>query len=299
MSRTYCSLLAVLAAGLTASSTATAAFIFPTIPGPVAVPAASSPVISLNDAGNSAGVTPGLYGAFSVTADWVEVSGNPFSIEAEIQLESAAGVADVDPPTTGGLGSALPTTLTFESFLVGPYDPDVDGTLDLILGQSFGGSVAEWSNIVVELLEEFPPVFSDFGAFPELTGPVVGSADEALAPGPADIVDAPSYGIFDFADLYELEWGGGDIEVVLEFSDDDGDRDLHILAPSGASIFSSTSVTDDESVSGFLPAGDYYVLVNDFTSTVPATYRLAVVPEPSTGLLLLLGSIGGWFYRRR
>ncbi|MCB0398123.1 MAG: T9SS type A sorting domain-containing protein, partial [Winogradskyella sp.] len=62
-------------------------------------------------------------------------------------------VADIDPPSTGAANSGAATTLTFSGTITGNYEPGVDGTLDIVFGQSYAGSSADWSNIVVELFE--------------------------------------------------------------------------------------------------------------------------------------------------
>jgi len=133
------------------SLTAFAQFSFPDA-GPQNVVAGTPTVISINDAGNSAGASAGAYLSFSVSADWVAGGGNPWSTEADITVTTSAGGVLVDPPTTGGAASGDATTLTFEGEFLGVYDPSVDGTLDLVLGQSFGGSDADWTNIIVTIL---------------------------------------------------------------------------------------------------------------------------------------------------
>lgn len=133
---------------------ANAQYTFPTVPGPVNVVAGTGATVNLNDAANSAGVPVALYDSFSITVDWGNPAGNPWSSEAELQVVTINGVvADIDPPSTGAANSGAATTLTFSGTITGNYEPGVDGTLDIVFGQSYTGSSADWSNIVVELFE--------------------------------------------------------------------------------------------------------------------------------------------------
>lgn len=136
--------------------TAKAQYVFNPIVGPTNVAAAAPITINLNDAANSTGVvasSTGSYDSFSITADWVAGGGNPWSSEAEITLTTTAGSITIDPPTAGGLSSNAGTTLTFTGDLAAIYNPTIDGFMDLVLEQSFGGSDADWSNIEVTLFE--------------------------------------------------------------------------------------------------------------------------------------------------
>ncbi len=135
---------------------ANAQYIFNPVVGPINVTQATGATINLNDVANSAGVTAsstGTYNSFSVTVDWVEGGGGPWSSEAQLTITTASGSSPILSPTTGGANSGTTTTLTFQGDLPGLFDPAVDGYIDLVLGQSFGGSDADWSNIVVTLFE--------------------------------------------------------------------------------------------------------------------------------------------------
>ncbi|MDG5491717.1 T9SS type A sorting domain-containing protein [Psychroserpens sp. SPM9] len=154
------------------SLTAFAQFTFPTDATVYTVVADDGALpITVNDAGNIAGVTAGTYTSFSITADWVSTD-NAWASEADLTVTTAAGIVNVDP--IGAADSGDPATLLFEGDLAGIYDPSVDGALDLALNQSFGGSEAEWTNIVVTLLP--PPSCSvplNVDATPEETSATI------------------------------------------------------------------------------------------------------------------------------
>ena len=136
--------------------TASAQYNFNPIVGPTNVASGSPVTINLNDAANLVGVpvsSTGSYDSFSIAVDWVVGGGNPWSTEADLTITTTAGSITIDPPTTGSLNNNDSTTLTFEGDLAGIYDTTTDGYIDLVLNQSFGGSDADWSNIVVTLFE--------------------------------------------------------------------------------------------------------------------------------------------------
>ena len=133
-----------------------AQYVFNTIVGPSNVVAGSPVTINLNDIANTANVTSsstGSYNSFSVSVGWEAGSGVPWSSEADLTFITQAGSVNIDPPTSGSAGSTDSTTLIFEGNLAGLYDPSVNGYIDLVLNQSFSGSNANWSNIVVTLFE--------------------------------------------------------------------------------------------------------------------------------------------------
>ncbi|WP_299098357.1 gliding motility-associated C-terminal domain-containing protein [uncultured Winogradskyella sp.] len=136
--------------------TANAQYNFPPIVGPTNVASGTPVTINLNDAANTAAVpasSTGSYNSFSVSVDWVVGGGNPWSSEADLTVTTTSGTITIDPPTTGGLTSNASTTLTFVGEFTAIYDPTVDGFIDLVMNQSFGGSDADWENIVVTLFE--------------------------------------------------------------------------------------------------------------------------------------------------
>ncbi|WP_369995739.1 T9SS type A sorting domain-containing protein [Winogradskyella sp.] len=125
---------------------------FPAIPGPELVESGTPVTLNINDAANTAGVPAAIYDSFTVTVDWDEVDGGPWSNEAMLDVFTAAGnVASIFPPTSGGSSSGDSTTLTFSGTFSTNYDPATDGLLELVCDQDFGGSSANWSNIVVEI----------------------------------------------------------------------------------------------------------------------------------------------------
>ncbi|MCA0131216.1 FG-GAP-like repeat-containing protein [Winogradskyella alexanderae] len=133
-----------------------AQYVFSPIEGPINVAQGAPVTYNLNDIANSAGVTipaSGTYNSFRVSVEWSEGSGIPWSIEADLTFITNSGSVNIDPPTSGGQSSTSNTTLTFEGDLPGLYDPASDGYIDLIFNQSYSGSNADWSNIVVTLYE--------------------------------------------------------------------------------------------------------------------------------------------------
>lgn len=154
------SMLVILVVLAAAGLVGAADFTFPTAAGPYAVTTAGV-TVPFNDSGNAAGVPAApageVYKSFSVTADWAAVSGNPYSNEADLTVHfGAAGSTLVDPPTSGAGANGNPTTLVFQGTLMG-YDPAVDGTIEVVLHQSYTGSTASWSNLVVTLRTAIPP----------------------------------------------------------------------------------------------------------------------------------------------
>jgi gliding motility-associated-like protein len=138
------------------SISAFAQYSFPPVTGPTNVSAGAPVTLSINDAGNTAAVpasSSGSYSSFSVSADWIAGGGNPYSSEADLTLTTTAGSILINPPTSGGLSSGSATTLIFEGDFSGLYDPTTDGFLDIVINQSWSGSDADWSNIVVTIFE--------------------------------------------------------------------------------------------------------------------------------------------------
>ena len=136
------------------SLSALAQYDFPAVVGPIGVTSGSGPTVNINDVANGAGAPGVTYVDFVVTVDWESVSGGPYSVEADLTFTTTAGSVLIDPPTSGQAGNGDATTLTFEGTIPGgSYDPSVDGFLELTLEQSWSGSTANWSNIVVSLIE--------------------------------------------------------------------------------------------------------------------------------------------------
>lgn len=207
---------------------ALAQYSFPSIVGPTNVAAGAPVTLNVNDAANSAAApasSTGSYSSFSITVDWVAGGGFPWSSEADLTVNTTSGSVLVNPPTTGGANSGAATTMTFEGDLAGPYDPTVDGFLDIVLNQSYGGSDANWSNIVVTLFET--PTCA------EPTGLTVGNISAASAD-----VSWTAFGT-------ESEW-----EVVVQ------------TAGTGAPTGSGTATTSNPySAGGLSAATDYEVYV--------------------------------------
>jgi hypothetical protein len=126
---------------------------FGTVAGPVLVAQATPVTININDAGNGAGVPAsptGTYTSFSVSVDWID-NFDAWSSEADLSVITSAGTVLIDPATTGSANSGNATTMTFVGEFTAPYNPTTDGFLDILLRQSWGGSSANWSNIVVTI----------------------------------------------------------------------------------------------------------------------------------------------------
>ena len=264
------------------------------LPGPYNVVAGTSTVINLNDAVNSAGLT-GTFNSFSVTADWVAGGGNPWSSEAEITMNWSGGSVNIDPPTSGAGTNGDPTSLTFEGVFGGDYDPGTDGTLDLLLDQSFAGSDATWSNIVVCL--------EDVVVNPPST---VGSiTDQGFVCSPYD-------GAAQDVQWVEFIHGGGAVNLTTDGSDFDTeiglyDSDGNLIAnddDGGPGLLSRLEFGD-------LAAGTYYIASGGFNTTFGAglfsvssnstavgTLKINAIPEPTS--LAICGLVGlGMLVRRR
>ncbi|WP_178986528.1 GEVED domain-containing protein [Winogradskyella helgolandensis] len=136
--------------------TASAQYDFPPIVGPINVVSGGNVSININDTANTAGVpasSSGSYSSFSVSADWVEGDGFPYSQEAQLTITTSAGDVFLDIATSGWNFDANDTTLIFSGELPAGYDPTTDGYLEITPNQDYAGSDANWSNIVVTLFE--------------------------------------------------------------------------------------------------------------------------------------------------
>src|SRR5690554_2861501 len=127
-------------------------FSFPVDAGPYTVGGGTPVTVNVNDVGNSGGVTAGLYDSFTITVNWADEN-FAWSSEADLTVITSAGSVLIDPPTSGG-GFSNATTLTFSSYFTDVYDPSVDGSLDIVMNQSYSGSSAIWTNILVTLNEQ-------------------------------------------------------------------------------------------------------------------------------------------------
>jgi len=227
---------------------------FPVIPGPINVVAGTGATINVNDIVNSAGVPAGTYNSVTITADWTAGGGNPWSSEAELTVTTAGVTVNIDPPTAGSAGDGNPTTLTFTAFL-GSYDPLIDGTLDLFLDQSFGGSDADWSNITVTI-NEVPVV----DPVPQVVYTVCpnNTSTVSLLAGEVAWLEVTHDGT------------GGDITFDTDLTVDFTDTELGLYNSGGQLIG-----IDDDGGAGLLslftsvalPAGTYYVAVGGFNVT--------------------------------
>ncbi|MBU2929450.1 GEVED domain-containing protein, partial [Winogradskyella psychrotolerans] len=136
--------------------TASAQYDFPSIVGPINVTSGGNASININDTANTAGVpasSSGSYSSFSVSADWSEGEGFPYSQEAQLTITTSAGDVFLDIATSGWNYNANDTTLIFSGELPAGYDPTTDGYLEITPNQDYAGSDANWSNIVITLFE--------------------------------------------------------------------------------------------------------------------------------------------------
>lgn len=304
MRKVFSVLVAFVAISSMAIGQANADFTFGTLPGPFNVPAGAGPSINLNNAGNSAGVTSDLYGSFTVTSDWVAGGGGPWSSEAEITMTTAAGSTNIDPPTSGQASNGDPTTLTFSGFLAGVYDPDVDGSLDLLLEQSFGGSDADWSNIAVTLFT--------------FAGPPTPVATLNLAGGPGAMDSYSGAHSANSITWLELIYDGnaGSAGAFADTFTSDFDTELGLYDASGNLLVNNDDTGGLQSMIDLTPysAGTYYLAVGGFNTTFgpavfgatggAATGNLNVtvgvaIPEPASIAILGLATVGLFVRRRR
>ena len=210
--------------------TASAQYDFPPIVGPTNVAEGSPVTINLNDAANTAAVpasSTGSYNSFLVTADWVAGGNNPYSAEADLTVTTTAGSILIDPPTTNGDFGA-DAVITFEGDFTGAYDPTTDGYLDLVLNQTWGGSDANWSNIVVTLYES-PTCLEPTGITPSSV-----TSNSAILNWTAGDTETD----------WNVEYGSG-----ADFTPGNGEEE---------NAFSVTG-TPNASLTGLIPVTTYYV----------------------------------------
>lgn len=157
-------ILSVLALVACMSGTANADFTFdafatgPPIPGfpdsgPITVANGSPVTYELNDAANSAGVPLETFQAFRVTADWAALAGGPWSSEARVDFTFNGNTTSLFSPLNG-VNSGATTTLFWEYNLGATYDVAAASNFEITMYQTFSGSSAEWSEIVVEILND-------------------------------------------------------------------------------------------------------------------------------------------------
>lgn len=211
--------------------TANAQYVFSPIAGPTNVAEGAPVTLSINDVANGVGVpasSTGSYNSFSVTVDWAEGGGGPWSTEADLTFTTTAGSIAIDPPSSGGANSGNAATLTFTGDLTTAYDPTVDGYIDIVLNQSWGGSDADWSNIVVTLFESPTCIVPSGMATTNLT---TTSVDLAWTAGSTE-------------SAWNIEYNGG-----ADFTPGTG-------AEEGSATVNTTPAT---SLSGLTPFTNYFV----------------------------------------
>jgi len=140
----------LLFVALLSSITAMAQYSFPGVAGPITTTGATPVVVAINDAANAAGVPAGTYETYSITADWVN-TGNAWSNEERLSVVTAGGATAPTGATSGATGTTASTSLTFTGTLAAPYDPSIDGALELSLNRTYT-STADFTNIVVTII---------------------------------------------------------------------------------------------------------------------------------------------------
>ncbi len=251
---------------------------------------------------NGAAIPAGTYTGFSVSIDY---DGTPYgalggwSNEAWIQLGDNNFAGTVVNHTGGfiaspdGAGDTVAATLTYDGFFGTDYsggDP-----LWFIGIQAYTGYVADWANISVTLTEGAPPPSPLLAlSIGTLNGPVDSASGDTS--GSTDDVDGgngvPGGGSWNGGDdVYQLNWGGGDINIDLLFTNANGDLDLFLYADdSGATeLASSETVDDNEGIVGTLAAGTYFIVVDGWSGATNS-YDLNVTPEPASLCLLAMGA---------
>ncbi len=150
-------------------------------------------------------------------------------------LTSAAGSVFVAPPTSGSAGNNQPATLTFESWFPDIYDPDVNGSLDLFIDQSFVNTDANWSNIVVTLEDYVMPTLplveaslnaSGFGDFQSHTNNSYGAGEIVWIELTYDGVNSLTIDTEGTTGVTDTEIALFDSRGFLLGSDDDGGTGL-------------------------------------------------------------------------
>ncbi|MEL0643240.1 T9SS type A sorting domain-containing protein [Olleya sp. Ti.3.14] len=141
----------LLCVALISCFSAMAQHTFPVITGPTNVTQGSPVTLNINDAANSAAVPSGNYATFSISIDWVSTD-NAWASECDLDLTTAAGTVNFNLPSTGSANSGAATTITFDGSFTADYDPDADGTFDIVLDQTYSGSAGDWSNITVTIV---------------------------------------------------------------------------------------------------------------------------------------------------
>ena len=100
-------------------------------------------------------------------------------------------------------------------------------------------------------------------------------------------------------DVWQLNWPGGDMRLLLTYDTAQGDPDLFLYTPGSLdeSSYDSFTNTGLEQIDvAAAPAGTYYVLV-DTTAGQESPYRLQVIPAPGVGMVA--AGAGAMFLRRR
>lgn len=126
---------------------------FPNVVGPINVPQSAAANLNINDNANSDGVPCTDYNFITINVDWVAGNGGPWSSEAGILVNYAGGSTLIGAPTSGGASNSNSTSLSFTALLSPAYSPCSDGSLDLVLSQTYLGSDANWSNISASVEE--------------------------------------------------------------------------------------------------------------------------------------------------
>jgi hypothetical protein len=327
---------ATAAIGLSAS-VSSAAFVFPAFtPGFTSTTWKNTNLISL------ATPTPGTYTSATVTVNWVGSGGGQWSGEARSNFSTGAANANTLSTPTYATGSSLSAvvspangastganvpSLTFNVPFTGAY---TGGPLFFNNRQTFSGTTANWSSVIVTLNEPVAPTAVSLGAVPAgisgySSGTVTTSGEvdwytftlgAPIALGSwLDITTSGSTGLTDTEIGVYSSTG-----ALVATDDDDATSLLSALSfGSGSGLTLNTGDTTPIVSTGqdgaTLPAGTYYLAVAGYNATFGSVgwsvtggtsaggsyrvnFNLGPVPEPAT-LATAFGVAGLALSRRR
>ncbi|GJM24950.1 MAG: hypothetical protein DHS20C16_13650 [Phycisphaerae bacterium] len=247
---------------------------------------------------NGAVIPAGTYTGYSVSFDWTDAT-NAWSNEAVVAFadnDLANFVVQYSGATADNAAAdGNPVTLTYDGF----FDVAYEGgdPLWFISWETYAGASFNLANVAITLTQGAPvSPFASLALQGVLNGPVdsasgdtTGAADQvAGGAGPG----AGSANYFSGDHTYQLNWGGGDINIDSLFTNANGDIDLFLYddTPGAGLVASGTSVDDNENINLVgLAAGTYYIVIDGWQGAENA-YQLNVTPEPASIALLAMGA---------
>ncbi len=243
-----------------------------------------------------------VYSAFEITFDWTNAGTTAtfpaWSNETRIMLTDDAFPVETlryknFGETQTGSNSAATADDVFGLLYEGDFgnfsvdvtgDPDdsyVGGNPLWFVGwQVYSNTFADWNNISVTL-----KTFADYSISTLVDGSVVSdnnASGKSVYGYASSNYNGPEH-------IYEIDHLGGSLTVDLD-SADAVDFDLLLYGDQENLIQKSNSGTSAETITQNLPAGKYYVRIEEFAAGT-GNYTLAVTPEPTTLSLLLIGAV--------